>query len=133
MKRSRSWCRVGFPFSLLAVSRPEQLECSAEQSNPQSSEPAIEFLPLQLYPRVLTIADTTDDMDNRLDSAPSTSDRGSRNDSGSNRGFTGAKPPRMLSSVGVASASSIAEPLRECPKNSKKLLSEALECLREGI
>lgn len=83
------------------------------------------------------MADTTDEMDSLLASAGpagSPSDRGSRNDSGSSRGLTGAKPERVLSSVGVVSASSMmAEPFLALPKNSKRLLSDAFDCLREGI
>lgn len=73
-------------------------------------------------------------MDSRLDSAGSTSDRGSRNESGSSRGFTGASPARVLSSVGVMSASSMmAEPFLAWPKYSKRLLSDARDGLRAGI
>lgn len=38
----------------------------------------------------------------------------------------------MPSSVGVASASSIADPFRAAPKYSKRLLSDALDGRREG-
>jgi hypothetical protein len=103
---------------------------------PSGSEPATEVFPLQLYPR-LEMADTKEDIDNRFDSvaaAVPTSDRGCRKESGSSRGFTGAlaRLPRVLSSVGVASESSTAEPDQACPKYSKRLLSDALEGRRAG-
>lgn len=80
------------------------------------------------------MAETTEEMDSRLDSAGSTSDRGSRNESGSSRGFTGTRAERVLSSVGVRSSSSIiAEPFLALPKNSKRLVSDARDSLREGI
>lgn len=104
---------------------------------PSGSKPTTELRPLQLWPRLLAnIAEPIeykDEKDNRLDSAPSTSDRGSRNASGSNWRFTWPSPPRLPSSVGVASDSSIAEPLLALPKYSKRLLSDALDVRREGI
>jgi hypothetical protein len=76
-------------------------------------------------------------MDSRFDSvaAVPTSDRGCRKESGSSRGFTGALARlarALLSSVGVASESSRAEPDQACPKYSKMLLSDALEGRRVG-
>jgi hypothetical protein len=103
---------------------------------PSGSEPATELFPLQLYPLEFEIADTKDDIDSRLESvaAETTSGRGSRNESGSSRGFTGALAifPRIPSSVGVASESSTADPDQAWPKYSKRLLSDAFEGRREG-
>lgn len=102
---------------------------------PSGSEPATELFPLQLYPR-LEMAETNEDMDSRFDSvaAVPASDRGCRKESGSSRGLTGAlaRLPRVLSSVGVASESSRAEPDQACPKYSKMLLSDALDGRRAG-
>lgn len=82
------------------------------------------------------MAETNEDMDSRFDSvaAEPTSDRGCRKESGSSRGLTGAlaRLPRVLSSVGVASESSRAEPDQACPKYSKMLLSDALDGRRAG-
>jgi hypothetical protein len=120
------------------------LPCAALRDVPSGSEPAIELLPLQLWPRVFAYMaepiEYSDEKDRRLFSAASTSVRGDRNASGSINAFTGARLARVPSSVGVVSVSSIAEPLLmlllgtllACPKNSR-MLSDALDSRRWGI
>jgi hypothetical protein len=133
--------------SILAVSGQSlrgKLEiCAVSLHVPSDSEPASELRPLQLWPRLLAkmaepseYSDEKEENDRRLLSAASTSGRCGRNASGSMSAFTGARLARAPSSVGVVSVSvsSMAESwLLPCPKNSRKLLSDAFDGRRGGI